>query len=317
MQPKAEFADCENCPLLDCEFVPSHIPDGAILIAVGEAPGKDEVASQQPFTGPSGQLLDRTLAHAGLPLDRLAKTNAVLCRPQGNATPPHAAVWACNKRLAHDLNRGPHTVLALGTTAREALANLSHKASETMHANGQWFSVGHFNVLPTYHPAYVLRQPDAMSTLLNDTARVVRKANGMQAQPFNTDALKYIVCDDNNKARVIEHLNRMPNGAVLAFDVETDFLEWHDTPTQPKADLLAIGLSYRQNQVVIIPSHMFTDLALFECLHFAFSHAKIVAHNGKFDLEVLQTHLGFKHSLTYDTMLAHYVLQETQGGHGL
>src|SRR3982750_17683 len=95
IKPKAAFADCANCPLVDRPCVPSNMPIGASLLVVGEAPGRDEVQTGRPFTGPSGQLLDHIARAAGIDPATIARTNAVLCRPEGNATPSGSAIAAC------------------------------------------------------------------------------------------------------------------------------------------------------------------------------------------------------------------------------
>lgn len=124
MTPKAPFADCDNCPLRERPCVPSHMPVNARLLVVGEAPGSEEVNQGIPFVGDAGKVLDNALRFAGLPPEQVARTNAVLCRPEGNATPDETAVDACSKRLKHDIAQaGVNTVLALGNTALQACSD--------------------------------------------------------------------------------------------------------------------------------------------------------------------------------------------------
>lgn len=111
----------------------------------------------------------------------------------------------------------------------------------------------------------------------------------------------------------------MPDGAVLAFDVESDHLQWYDTPAQQAADVLAIGLAWKPNQVVVIPVYRLLfdrETPLYKAIKSAFERGKPTAHNGKFDQHNLAL-LDLFPTLAYDTMLAHYVLNEEKGTHGL
>src|SRR5687768_13232557 len=114
------LATCEVCPLNtpETKFVPSQIPEGrTVLACVGEAPGFQEAAYRRPFTGPSGQLLKKVLRHQGYDLREVLFTNACLCRPPDNATPPKTAVAACRGRLYNEIDQaGVRDVIALGNT---------------------------------------------------------------------------------------------------------------------------------------------------------------------------------------------------------
>jgi uracil-DNA glycosylase family 4 len=326
MQPKAPCADCKNCPLKDRPFVPSSLPENARMLVIGEAPGADEVRQGQPFVGPSGQLLDHVLKAAGIDPSAVGRTNAVLCRPEGNATPPVAAVAACLPRLAHDINTsGAQILIPLGNTALEAVDELSHKTAgkggSITSRRGQWYDVAHYRVLPTWHPAYVLRQAGAMSQFSADIRKAVAGLNSRQ-KGFDTVAVRYIPCNESNKHRVIEHLNHMPAGAWLAFDVESDGLQWYDTPAQQTDPMLALGLGWQKNRVVVIPTEYLQQVDIYRAVQDAMARGKLVAHNGKFDQHILDqptitANVLLDTMITFDTMLAHYALNEEKGTHGL
>lgn len=334
--PKALYADCQNCPLSDRPCVPSYLPERAQMLVIGEAPGKDEVTAQRPFVGPSGQLLDHAAKLAGIEPSSIARTNAVLCRPEGNATPPYDAVVACSKRLAHEVNTAGVSVLVpMGNTALSAVDRLSHRTSNntgTITARrGRWYDLAHYQVLPTFHPAYVLRNPGAMTQLVSDVQKVARAINPQHKathKPFNTADVRYIPCDDTNKHRVIEYLNRMPDNAILAFDIETNGLQWYGTPSTTADEVLCLGMAWKANQVVIIPIDYLEaytteyeisvsfDASIYIAVKHAFKRGKPIAHNGKFDQHGL-TQVDLHPQLYADTMLMHYVLNEEKGTHGL
>jgi uracil-DNA glycosylase len=123
---------------------------------VGEAPGSEEDVSGEPFVGPAGQLLDRMIQAMGYGLDEVYVCNAVKCRPPANRTPSDLEVFTC---MSHFLSMQlplvrPKVIVALGRSAAKALgirlgAGWRGQATEW---RGIW-------TVPTYHPAYLLRDP--------------------------------------------------------------------------------------------------------------------------------------------------------------
>ena len=86
---KAPGARCWECPFIDAPFVPTQNPQPASkLLLIGEAPGAYEARRGIPFTGPSGKLMDKVLAHHGYNREDVMVTNVCLCRPENNDDPP-------------------------------------------------------------------------------------------------------------------------------------------------------------------------------------------------------------------------------------
>lgn len=135
-------------------------------MVVGEQPGEYENQHGQPFTGPAGQLLDSVLARAGLERAALYLTYAVkhykwetVGHERIHRTPARREVEACQYWLEKELAQiAPRVVVTLGATALKALTgphvNLSEYVGQTIAHNGRL-------ILPTWHPAYVLRTADA------------------------------------------------------------------------------------------------------------------------------------------------------------
>lgn len=161
------IAGFEGCPLRAMGAKQSVFcrgnPEGDLLI-IGEGPGAEEDARGQPFVGKTGQLLDRMLTAAGL-LDRAFITNTVFWRPPGNRTPTpeEQAVCAPFVERAFTLLR-PKAVLLLGAAASKSVLRTD---VGIMKLRGQWqdWRLGEGDVaapaLPTLHPAFLLRQPQA------------------------------------------------------------------------------------------------------------------------------------------------------------
>lgn len=164
---------CELCGL--CEGRTQAVFDdgspGGRLMIVGEAPGEQEDARGVPFVGPSGELLNRMIAGMKLSRDEdVYITNAVKCRPPGNRAPLLEEIEACGTYLEAQIELvQPAVILALGRTAMLAVG-LPFKERW----RGRWARVhGGIPAMATYHPAYLLRNPEAKKVVGEDLAAVV------------------------------------------------------------------------------------------------------------------------------------------------
>lgn len=161
----AEIRACRACDL--CQGRKQAVPGAgdrkASWLLVGEAPGADEDNAGLPFVGKAGQLLDAMLA--ALNLDRQAGvyiTNAVKCRPPQNRTPDRAEMDACNRFLAQQIAWiQPSVIVALGKPAAYAVLG-QDAAIQSLRGTVHFLEQGRrrIPVIVTYHPAYLLRQPE-------------------------------------------------------------------------------------------------------------------------------------------------------------
>ncbi|MBE7502409.1 MAG: uracil-DNA glycosylase [Verrucomicrobiales bacterium] len=131
------------------------------LMFVGEAPGADEDAQGEPFVGKAGQLLTRIIQTMGLGRDRVYIANILKCRPDtpgqssGNRKPTPTEMGTCLPYLLEQIQIiRPRVIVALGATAVEGLMG---KTDGITRARGQWLTFQDTPVMPTYHPAYLLR----------------------------------------------------------------------------------------------------------------------------------------------------------------
>ena len=137
--------------------------NGAKLMLIGEAPGRDEDLQGKPFVGRAGQLLDLMLAAIGLSEDHVYITNTVYWRPPGNRTPTPEEVEACAPFLARQIELlAPKILVLLGGAATK---NILGVTEGIMRLRGKWLSypcaAGAITTLATLHPAYLLRNPEA------------------------------------------------------------------------------------------------------------------------------------------------------------
>ena len=139
----------------------------ARLVVVGEAPGFHEDQQGEPFVGPAGQMLDRMLANViGLQREQVYIMNVLKCRPPDNRDPEATEVAACRSFFDAQLNIiRPQVILALGRYATQSLLD-SPRGIKAL--RGRWASYRGIAVMPTFHPAYLLRQPQDKRLTLQD-----------------------------------------------------------------------------------------------------------------------------------------------------
>ena len=168
------LGECRRCPLHEKR---RHIvfgvgPEDARLMFIGEAPGAQEDARGEPFVGPAGQLLDRMLAAVGLERSQVYITNIVKCRPPGNRDPQPGEVSACRPFLEAQVRAlDPEIVCALGRPAAQALLETTAPISAL---RGRWRRFLGIPLLPTFHPAFLLRQPQRKGEAYQDFKALAR-----------------------------------------------------------------------------------------------------------------------------------------------
>ncbi|MGE5610648.1 MAG: uracil-DNA glycosylase [Bacillota bacterium] len=129
-------------------------PDAALCF-IGEGPGESEDLSGRPFVGRAGQKLDEMIAAMGLTRDQVFIANVVKCRPPGNRAPAPDEVDACTPYLERQLQIiRPKVIVTLGLPATRYVTK---SALSMGRMRGQWHSWRGIKVMPTYHPAYMLR----------------------------------------------------------------------------------------------------------------------------------------------------------------
>lgn len=140
-------------------------PD-ARLVMLGEAPGADEDRKGEPFVGAAGQLLDRILDACTLSRDEVYILNTLKCRPPGNRNPSDSELTNCRGFLERQLAIiQPETICCLGGVAAKALLNSTLSVGRL---RGSFHDYQGIKVMVTYHPAYLLRNPDAKRQVWED-----------------------------------------------------------------------------------------------------------------------------------------------------
>lgn len=143
----------------------------AELMLIGEGPGKDEDEQGLPFVGKAGQLLDRILGAINLTRQDAYIANVVKCRPPGNRVPTRVEVAACLPYLYRQIELvQPKIIVLLGSTA---LQNLIGSEARITKMRGQWLDTkSGIKIMPTFHPAAVLRDPGKRRPVWEDFQQV-------------------------------------------------------------------------------------------------------------------------------------------------
>ena len=150
----------------------------AKLMFVGEAPGEDEDMQGIPFVGKAGGLLTKMIEAMGLKRDDVYICNTVKCRPPNNRNPEPDELSACEPFLKGQLAAvKPEVIVTLGKFAAQALLRDDTPISRL---RGQWRSYEGIPLMPTFHPAYLLRSPGEKGKVWDDLKQVMKKL-GLQA----------------------------------------------------------------------------------------------------------------------------------------
>ncbi len=167
--------DCEQCR--GCSLGNTRrntvVFRGAVrapLMLIGEGPGAEEDIQGKPFVGQAGRLLDLLLTALGFPADSFHVANIVKCRPPENRVPTPDEAKACRPLLARQFRFvKPTYIVLLGATAFKYFTGMNDGITKV---RGQWIEKGGYHIMPTLHPAYILRNNRERGKLFADLADV-------------------------------------------------------------------------------------------------------------------------------------------------
>jgi len=169
-----EVAACRLCEELACARTNTVFgvgPADARICFLGEAPGADEDASGVPFVGRAGQLLTKIIESCRLSRDQVYILNVLKCRPPNNRPPLPAEVANCRRFFERQIEAiEPEFICCLGTSASQALLQTTETIGKL---RGRWFTHGSAQVICTYHPSYLLRNPAAKRDVWDDMKRLL------------------------------------------------------------------------------------------------------------------------------------------------
>lgn len=172
---RAELTDCRRCGLCpgrrNIVFGTGH-PD-ARLMFVGEGPGVEEDRQGEPFVGAAGKRLNLWIERIGLARESVYIANIVKCRPPGNRAPLPEEAAACLPFLRRQIRSvRPEVLCTLGAVALNVLLANDDRITR---ARGRWRELDGIPVIPTYHPAYILRNAAKEPEVFEDFDRIAER----------------------------------------------------------------------------------------------------------------------------------------------
>jgi DNA polymerase len=168
------LGDCQRCSLgrVRTNLVFGEGNPKADIVFVGEAPGRDEDVQGRPFVGRAGQLLTRIIIAMGLKREDVYICNILKCRPPGNRNPRPEEIITCEPFLVKQLQAiNPKVICALGTFAAHTLLKTDVPITVL---RGKFHTYHGIQLMPTYHPAFLLRNPAAKKQVWEDVQKIMK-----------------------------------------------------------------------------------------------------------------------------------------------
>lgn len=172
---KTEVLTCRRC---DLHSTRRNVVFGsgnplARLMFIGEAPGEDEDIQGLPFVGRAGQLLTKIIEAMGLKREDVYIANILKCRPPNNRAPLPAEIIACEENVRRQIDiMKPRVICTLGKFASQTLLRTETPISAL---RGKFKDLNGIPVMPTFHPAYLLRNPNEKKLVWEDMKKVISK----------------------------------------------------------------------------------------------------------------------------------------------
>lgn len=175
-----ELGDCKRCKLHRTRrsIVFGEGNERARLMLIGEGPGYEEDVQGRPFVGKAGQLLTKILQAINLKREEVYITNIVKCRPPQNRIPAPDEIEACHPFLIKQIKAiQPKIICTLGTVSAQTLLRTDAKITALRGKGYDWNGILLF---PTYHPAYLLRNPEKKREVWEDMKRIAQALRASQ-----------------------------------------------------------------------------------------------------------------------------------------
>lgn len=172
---RSELGDCRRCKLhpYRTQIVFGTGNPQAKLVFIGEAPGRDEDLQGEPFVGQAGQLLNKIIQAIQLQREKVYIANIIKCRPPENRNPEPDEIAACEPFLVKQLQViRPKLICALGAFAAQTLLKTEEKISSL---RGKFHEYQGIPLMPTYHPAFLLRNPSRKREVWEDMKKIKRE----------------------------------------------------------------------------------------------------------------------------------------------
>lgn len=307
---------CEGCPFLGHPYVGPEGPQDAKIVIIGEAPGKNEEEKGRPFIGGAGKVLNMLLRSAGIDRKEVYITNVLKCRPpKNNLYTPDAfkAISCCKRRLYEELGElHPAVTVPTGNAALQVLG-YDYKIT---HARGSILNSKKLGkIIPTWHPAYIMRQWQEFYTGQVDWRKIKEHSEygNVPEHPEHFNVFPKIL---DVEMFAMQVCNRAAAGenVQLALDIET----FKGNPSE--IPIKTIGMALNSTHAIVVPfltqggdEYWGTEDELrraIEAIGRILQEPNVtkICHNSLFDIYVLMNHGFTIAGDMYDTEIAQYLI---------
>lgn len=313
-------SNCQKCPLHKTTshvcLLPQSIKQNEVVI-IGDSPGDKEERTGIPFVGQAGKVLKEYLDKVGMDFEEVYMTYSVACKTPENRAPKTSELKACRHWLQQQLGKvKPKYVLLLGNTALEAV--LDKKGIKSL--RGKPLEIDGITYLPAYSPSFIMRDPSQEGIFEADLRlfKEIVEGGGIPKE----EGLDVVVVDTPQKHQAC--LKALKDD--ISCDLETSSLY----PWDSDAKVNSIGFGTEGKQWIYLINHPGTGITykdiekklgksvqeIVEDLDERVVNCYLVGQNFKFDALWMRVHYGVEWYADFDTMLAHFMLDEN-APHGL
>lgn len=317
--------NCAKCNELSknrSKIVPSKLIKNCDIMIIAEAPGATEdIEGIEPLTGDSGDQLNKILEKAGINRSEVALANILRCRPPSNRNPLAEEAANCLPYLWADIEYcKPKVIVPMGTEALTYLTNGEYTSIQS--ARGKVIDYKGYTIIPTWHPAYVLRSPSEEQSSVRDFEKVLKFLRGDSL----TEEVDYKVIFTVDELH--DYLERMKQFPTNTFDYETAGL----IPNYKAegGEILCISLSAKSHEARVFPFYgQFLEplrpqlenekaKILLRDWFENTPHIPKIAHNARYEY-IWTTEKGIAKNIPnlQCTMLAHFAMDENAAPHNL
>ena len=324
---KSKVPACRQCAYYEHEFVPSEGSLNAEVVFCGDSPWKTEVARNRPLIGPAGDVYNALLEEADLERRDVFTTNVVHCKPNnlGEAYPPGVVELCTELFLKRELERiKPKLVVPMGNSALKGMGVKENITRIRGLVKEHEFKGKIYNILPTYHPSFILRKPAYLPYSAQDFESIQYFLDHGRSQPQNT-GLNYKSV--TTEKEVDAFFDEFATAKFIAWDTETTGLDYRTD------EILSMSFSFASHTGYCLPFYIlpyaennrvklqtvFNDAVVTKLLYYLSRQDKVFFfHNGKFDLRMMhhffQRHFRMQFNIDrirwYDTMAMYGLLNE-------
>lgn len=294
---------CESCAYKVCKRLDKIDIQPCDLLVVGDIPQPREVVHNQVMQGPGRKILDQAFASVGLVGKKIHYVTAVQCAiPKGKNKTIKKDIVNCHETLLEIIKAcNPKAVLLLGKVAYQVFeGRVSVKVTE---AQGRLIEGWDIPVMPVTNPGAILRSPNDYKPFIQMLLKFKKQVFGEEL--YDPGTTHWMVLDTEELFDIwLNSVRKLPANTLVGLDIETTDIDYRT------AEFCVMGVSYEKNKTLVIPRHMRHRIQeMFDV--FKECDLKCVWQNGSYDKKVLwRRHLA-NAPIDEDTMLQHYLLDET------